>query len=131
MKRHGIFKWGQKKSTEKQVCICQFTVPEVKIVFVLLYWLFCITIASIVSTISDGRAEIIINVLQSYVGCMAGGNRKDHDCHELREDLEAEANPVLEVIRLISIAFLNFASLPFVIQFQTVKKFCKTNCKKV
>lgn len=52
---------------------------------------------------------------------MAGGNRKDHDCQNLRQHLEADVKPVVEVIYLVLIAFLNFASLPFVIQFQTVK----------
>ena len=131
MKHHGIFKREQREFNGKQVCTCQFTVPEVKIGFVLLYWLFCITIASINSAITDGRAETITNTFQNYVGCMAGGCRKDHDCHELREDLEAETNPVLEAIVLTSTALLNFVSLPFVIQFRAVKKFCKTSCKKV
>ena len=54
---------------------------------------------------------------------MAGGNRKGHDCHELREVLESNATFVLEVISLLFLAFQNFASLPFVIQFQTVKKY--------
>ena len=53
---------------------------------------------------------------------MAGGNQKYDDCHELRLDLEAEMNPVLEVITFIFIALLNYASLPFVIQFETIKK---------
>ena len=53
---------------------------------------------------------------------MAGGTRKEHDCHKLREDLEDNAASVLEVISLIFLAFMNFASLPFVIQFQTIKK---------
>ena len=53
---------------------------------------------------------------------MAGGNRKGHDCHELREDLEAQTvGPVLNIISLTLLAFQNFASLPFVIQFQTLK----------
>ena len=52
---------------------------------------------------------------------MAGGDRKDHDCHKLRLDFEAERNFTIEVIYLILTAFLNFASLPFVIQFRTVK----------
>ena len=51
---------------------------------------------------------------------MAGGNRKNHDCHMLRQDLEAES-PIVEIIYLILASFVNFASLPFVIQFQTVK----------
>ena len=53
---------------------------------------------------------------------MAGGSRKEHNCHELREDLEDNATFVLEVISLFFLALQNFASLPFVIQFQTIKK---------
>ena len=53
---------------------------------------------------------------------MAGGTRKEHDCRELRENLEDNATSVLEVLSLFFLAFQNFASLPFVIQFQTIKK---------
>ena len=60
--------------------------------------------------------------LRRFTDCMAGGNRKDHDCHELREDLESNAISELEVISLLFLAFPNFASLPFVIQFQTIKR---------
>ena len=61
---------------------------------------------------------------------MAGGNRKDHDCHNLRLDLEDETNPVLELIYRISVTFLNFVSLPFVIQFQAIKTFIGKTTKK-
>ena len=73
------------------------------------------------ASIRNGRDDTFAYTLRSYADCMAGGDRKDHDCHNLRLDLEAETNFVIEVIYLILIAFLNFASLPFVIQFQTVK----------
>ena len=33
---------------------------------------------------------------------MAGGDRRDHDCNSLRMDLEAESNPVVEVITFLS-----------------------------
>ena len=59
--------------------------------------------------------------LRSFTNCMAGGSRKHHDCHKLRQDLQAKAYPVLAAINLIFLAFQNFASLPFVIQFQTLK----------
>ena len=62
---------------------------------------------------------------------MAGGNRKDHDCHELRKDLEAETYPGLEVMYFISIAFVNFVSLPFVVQFHTVRNFVRQATKKL
>ena len=61
---------------------------------------------------------------------MAGGNRRDHDCNSLRMDLEAEISPVLEIVTFISIAFLNFATLSFVIQFQTVKNSVKQVARK-
>ena len=62
---------------------------------------------------------------------MAGGNCKDHDCHNLRLDIEDETNPVLEVIYLTGAAFLNFASLPFVVQFQAIKTFMRQAAKKL
>ena len=62
---------------------------------------------------------------------MAGGSRKDHDCRELREDLDSETNPGLEVAYLISVAFLNFVSLPFVVQFYAVKEFARQAAKKL
>ena len=56
--------------------------------------------------------------------------RRDHDCHRLRIDLEAKMSPVLETITVISIAFLNFATLSFVIQFQTVKNSVRQDARK-
>ena len=73
------------------------------------------------ASIRNGRDNTFASTLRSYTDCMAGGDRKDHDCHKLRLDLEAESNFVIAIIFLVMIAFLNFASLPFVIQFQTVK----------
>ena len=61
---------------------------------------------------------------------MAGGYRKDHDCHELKLILEAETNPVLEATFVVLFAFANFVSLPFVIQFQTVKNSVKQAAQK-
>lgn len=62
---------------------------------------------------------------------MAGGSRKDQDCQELRMSLEAESHPVVEVIYMMLIAFLNFASLPFVIQFHTMKHTVKRSVRQV
>ena len=102
-----------------------------KIVFLLLYWLFCTVLVWTNFSISDGRDNIIRKIFQSYVDCMAGGNRKDHDCHELREDIDAETYPPLEVAYLISIAFMNFVSLPFVVRSYAVKEFARQTAKKL
>ena len=61
---------------------------------------------------------------------MAGGNRKGHDCHMLRQDLEAES-PIVEIIYLVLLAFVNFASLPFVIQFQTAKSTLRRASRRI
>ena len=76
----------------------------------LFYFLLLITLY-ILSRTGDGFYEI----LRKYADCMAGGPRKEHDCHELREDLEVNTNPVLEVMSFFFLAFQNFASLPLVI----------------
>ena len=121
MQHHGIFKRRQYGSVGMHLCPCQFTVSEVKIVFILLYWLLLTILIWTSFSVRAGRAEEFDFHLESYIDCMAGGDRRGHDCQDLRRDLEADVNPVVEVIYLVLIAFLNFASLPFVIQFQTVK----------
>ena len=73
------------------------------------------------NSVRAGRDNIIQFYLRSYTDCMAGGNRKDHDCHSSRHDLEAQVTPALETIVFALAGFLAFASLPFVIQFRTVK----------
>ena len=73
------------------------------------------------SSVRDGRDDSTMRHLISYIDCMAGGNRRDHDCNSLRLDVESDTTPVVDAISAISIAFLNFATLPFVIQFQTIK----------
>ena len=96
--------------------------PEFKISIVLFYWVVYSILAWTGFSIRSGRADIFDYYLRSYIDCMAGGNRRDHDCESLRMNFEAESNHAIEVIYFISSAFLNFASVPFVIQFQTVKK---------
>lgn len=92
-----------------------------KITFVLFYWVIHGVLVWTSFSVTTGRNDIFDYHLRSYTDCMVGGYRRDHDCNSLRMDLEAESNAVIEVITFISGGFLNYASLPFVIQFQTVK----------
>ena len=62
---------------------------------------------------------------------MAGGNHEHHDCACLRLDLESETSPVVDAISIVLTAFLNFASLSFVIQFQTVKNIMTQALRKI
>ena len=86
----------------------------------MLFYFLLLTIVLWTSFSSTGKR--FNDDLRRFTDCMAGGSRKEHDCRELREDLDNNATFVLEVIRLIFLAFQNFASFPFVIQFQTIKK---------
>lgn len=122
LQSYGIFKKNHQGSISKKVCTLQFTTPEVKITFVLFYWVMISVLVFTSHSIKAGRDGMFAYNLRSYAECMAGGNRKHYDCHMLRQNIEAERNPALEVIHFMLIAFLNFASLPFVIQFQTVKR---------
>ena len=96
---------------------CKFTVPEAKIVFILFCWVVYTVVLYAAFSVRAGRDDIFNHRLRSYTDCMAGGNRKHHDCHDLRVNLEAETILVVDVISIISNAFMNFASLSFVIQF--------------
>ena len=118
---YGIFKTKPQEPIGKQVFTCKFTVPEAKIVFVLFYGIVYLTLFCTVASREAGRDHTFNYHLRSYTDCMAGGDRENHDCHKLREKLEAETNTVLDVINIILFAFLNFVSLTFVIQFRTVK----------
>ena len=95
--------------------------PELKIVFVVFYWLLIYMLLWTVSSVKAGRVNAFDDRLKGYTECMAGGTRKDYNCDSLRLDLEAETNPLAEIVNNILTAFINFATLPFVVQFQTVK----------
>ena len=88
---------------------------------IVLFYSLLLTIVLLTALSSTG--DRFYEDLRRFADCMAGGTHKEHDCRELREDLEANANFVLlEIINLFFLAFQNFASRPFVIQFQTIKR---------
>ena len=93
-------------------------------------WLVFSVVSWTASSIRVGREDIFNHHLRSYADCMAGGYRRDHDCNRLRMNLEAEISPVLEVITFILVAFLNFVTLFFVIQFQTMKNSVRQAARK-
>ena len=105
--------------------------PEVKIGFVLLYWIVFVVLQWTGNSVRAGKDNIFQFYLRSFTDCMAGGARKHLDCHNLRQNLEAQAIPTLEVIMFLLVGFLPFASLPFVIQFQTVKRNVRQALRKL
>ena len=102
-----------------------------KIFVVLSYWTLLTVLAATYFTISDNRLDTINNILERYVGCMVGGNRKGNNCHMLRLEMEAQTIPGLHVTYLIGVGLLNFVSLVYVIEFQAVKKWARQAARKL
>jgi len=62
---------------------------------------------------------------------MAGGSQRSHTCEPYRREFESLSHPGLECTYLILFAFLNFSSLPFVIQYKTVKRSVKEATRRL
>ena len=62
---------------------------------------------------------------------MAGGSRRSVTCEPYRREFESLSHPGLECTYLILFAFLNFSSLPFVIQYKTVKRSVKEATRRL
>lgn len=122
IQNYKVFKERHRQSVGKVVCPCKFTVPELKIIFVLFYILAESTSIWIFMSISAGTFDTFYQMLRSYADCMVGGNRKYHDCHMLKSDIDNTTSFVGFIINFTLIGFQNFVHLTFVIQFQTVKK---------
>ena len=62
---------------------------------------------------------------------MAGGTNRSHTCEKFRNEFEKLSYPGLECIYLILFTFLNFSSLPFVIQYKEVKQSVKEATRRL
>jgi len=82
-------------------------------------------------SIRDGSADSFGFYLTQYWRCMAGGSRRSVTCEPYRREFESLSHPGLECTYLILFAFLNFSSLPFVIQYKTVKRSVKEATRRL
>ena len=62
---------------------------------------------------------------------MAGGANRSHTCEKFRNGFEKLTYPGLEYLYLIFFTFLNFSSLPFVIQYKAVKQSVKEATRRL
>ena len=62
---------------------------------------------------------------------MSGGTSRSNTCEPYRREFESLSHPGLECFYLILFAFLNFVSLPFVIQYKTVKRSVKEATRRL
>ena len=108
-----------------------FSTPEVKL-FIMFCYLLVIMITVWTSfSIRDGTASSFEYHLGQYWRCMAGGASRSHTCEKFRNEFEGLTHPGLECFYLILFTFLNFSSLPFVIQYKTVKRSVKEATRRL
>ena len=110
---------------------CYFSTPEVKLFMMFSYLLVIMITAWTSFSIRDGTANSFQFYLEQYWRCMAGGASRSHTCEKFRNEFESLTHPGLECTYLILFTFLNFSSLPFVIQYKTVKRSVKEATKRL
>ena len=110
---------------------CHFSIPEVKLFVMFCFLLVIMTTVWTSFSVRDGSANSLQFYLEQYWRCMAGGTNRSHTCEKFRNEFEKLSYPGLECIYLILFTFLNFSSLPFVIQYKAVKQSVKEATKRL
>ena len=110
----GIFKKGYS-------WLCQFTVPEVKILIIFCYLLAVLavlwtTLTYTISKIGESSIQIF-----SYFQCSINGVHDLLDCEQYRKEFEEITVQELQVLYLVLLSFLNLSNLPLIIEYKSVK----------
>ena len=101
--------------------LCQFTVPEVKILIIFCYLLAVLAVLWTTLTYSMSRGGEIAIQIGTYFRCSANGVHDLLDCEQYRKKFEEITIQELQVLHLILVAFLNLSNLPLIIEYKSVK----------
>ncbi|XP_065891009.1 uncharacterized protein [Dysidea avara] len=129
--QQGIFKRRLNKSTGKPIRTFHFSTPEVKLFFMFCYLLVIMIMVWTSFSIRDGSANSFRFYLEQYWRCMSGGTGRSDTCEPYRREFESLSHPGLECTYLILLAFLNLSSLPFVIQYKTIKRSVREATRRI
>ena len=111
----GLFERG------KTYCNCiNFTVPEVKILILLSYFIIFGIMTLVNFSVSINEANPISEDLFRYFACQLGG--LNPDCEDIRRQLERHLKPELNGITYLLTGLITWVYLLFAIQAQHVKK---------
>ena len=111
---HGLFR------KEKGYWSIRFSVPEVKILLLLGYFIILGITALIAISVSVRNADPLIHDLFRYFTCnLLGYSLK---CEDIRKEFEAHLNPALSSVTFLQLGFLAFVHILFAIRVQDVKK---------
>jgi len=104
---------------ENEHCCISFSVPEVKMLLLLSYYVIAGVVSLISFTIDVENADLILEQLINYFNCHLGGN--DPICEEFRWRFEDYSNSKLGIISNLLIALITWVNLLFAIHTQDVK----------
>jgi len=104
---------------ENEHCCTSFSVPEVKMLLLLSYYVIAGVVSLISFTIGIENVDLILEQLINYFNCHLGGN--DPMCEEFRRQFEDYSNSKLGIISNFLTALITWVNLLFAIHTQDVK----------
>jgi len=114
MQGHGLFK-------RERACCINFSVPEVKILILLSYFVILGIISLVNFSVSINKVVPVLDDLLRYFSCQLGGYNPM--CEDIRRQLEKHLNPGLNGATYFLIGLITWVYLLFAIQAQDVKRF--------
>ena len=114
MQSNGLFK------RERTHCI-NFSVPEVKILILLSYFIILGIISLMNFSVSINNASLILDGLFRYFACQLGGYNPM--CEDIRQQFEKHLKPEINGATYFLIGLITWVYLLFAIQAQDVKMF--------
>ena len=112
----GLFKRG------KTYCsFINFSVPEVKILILLSYFIISGTMTLVNFNFTINEANHFLDDLFRYFACQLGG--LNPDCEVIRQEFERHLKPELTITTYILIGLITWVYVLFAIQAHHVKKF--------
>ena len=118
---------------EKYYCIINFSIPEVKILLLLSYFIIIGIISVVNFSISVTNLNKFLEDLFRYFVCELNGDNPH--CENIRKEFEGHLNPGLNLTSFVLLAFLTWVHLLFAIRLEDVKiltqrtfSYCK-NCQ--
>ena len=112
LQNYGLFKQGR-------IHCINFSVPEVKILILLSYYMIMGTLSLANFTVSIKNASLFLDDVFRYFACQEGGF--DPMCEDIRQQFEKHLKPGLNGATYFTVAMIPWVYLLFIIQAENVK----------
>jgi len=108
------------REKRKGFCNIRFSVPQVKILLLLAYFIIFGIVALVALSVLANNANNLVNDIIRYSVCNLFGY--DPNCEDIRRDIEKHVSPGLTCSAFLLLGFLPHVHLLFAIQFEHIKK---------